>query len=177
MTFRRYLILNASTARRAIAVSFCCLGLLALTGCDKPKEEKKEAVKEVAKEPPKEIALDISSDADFPAYVPDELTVPTGAHVKLSFHHTGMIMTQSHDWVLVKPDTMEAVETAGIAAGEQNGWLQKDDPNVLAATPLIGKGDTTTVEFTAPAPGDYPFMCTTPGHGEDMHGILHVTPN
>ena len=119
----------------------------------------------------------IASDGDFPYFVPDELTVPTGARVSLTFHHAGEILTQSHNWVLVKPGTMEAVEKAGIEAGEKNNWLKKGDPNVLTATPLIGKGAHVIFEFIAPAPGDYPFMCTTPGHGEDMHGILHVTPN
>ena len=169
MIFKRHSTTsNALAARRAIGVSFCCLGLIALTGCDKPKEAQKEV---------KEATLEIESDGDFPVFVPDELTVPTGAKVKLTFHHTGMIMTQSHDWVLVKPGTMEDVETAGIEAGEESGWVKKGDPNVLIATPLIGKGATTTVEFTAPAPGDYPLMCTTPGHSEDMHGTLHVTVN
>lgn len=130
-----------------------------------------------AAENTKDVELMIASDGDFPYFVPDELTVPTGARVSLTFHHAGEILTQSHNWVLVKPGTMEAVEKAGIAAGEENNWLQKNDPNVLAATPLIGKGKHVTFEFTAPAPGDYPFLCTTPGHGEDMHGILHVTPN
>ena len=158
------MILNASFARRVVVLSLSALGSLAVTGCSKPE--------------PKEVTFEISSDGDFPVFVPDELTVPAGAKVKLSFHHTGMIMTQGHDWVLVKPGTMEAVEKAAIEAGEQNNWLKKGDPNVLAATPLIGKGETTAVEFTAPtAPGDYPFVCTTPGHGEDMHGILHVTQN
>jgi hypothetical protein len=32
-----------------------------------------------------------------------------------------------------------------------------------------------SVSFVAPTPGDYPFLCTNPGHGAVMHGILHVT--
>lgn len=130
-----------------------------------------------AAENTKDVELMIASDGDFPFFVPQELTVPTGARVKLTFHHAGEILTQFHNWVLVKPGSMEAVEKAGIEAGEKNGWLKKGDPNVLAATPLIGKGEHATFEFTAPAPGDYPFVCTTPGHGVDMNGILHVTPN
>ena len=155
------MISNSLPRRRAIVMSLCALPVLA--GCSKPKSAEKE------------VELTIASDGDFPFFVPDELTVPTGARVKLTFHHSGEILTQSHNWVLVKPGTMEAVEKAGIEAGEASNWQKKDDPNVLAATPLIGKGAHVTFEFTAPAPGDYPFMCTTPGHGEDMHGILHVT--
>ena len=33
-----------------------------------------------------------------------------------------------------------------------------------------------TIEFTAPAePGDYPYICTFPGHWRLMNGVLHVT--
>ena len=155
---------NSLPTRRTIHMSMSGLVVMAATGAQ-------------AAAPTKEAMLMIESDGDFPFFVPDELTVPTGAKVSLTFHHTGQIMTQSHNWVLVKPGTMEAVETAGIEAGEKNNWLKPGDPNVLAATHLIGKGAHVTFEFIAPAPGDYPFMCTTPGHGEDMHGILHVTPN
>jgi azurin len=31
------------------------------------------------------------------------------------------------------------------------------------------------VDFTAPAPGDYPFIRTYSGHAAFMHGVLHVT--
>jgi len=147
-------------ARTALILSLCCLSIFTLGGCSEPKE----------------VAVDIYSDGDFPFFVPDELTVPVGTRVKLTFHHSGEIMTQSHNWVLVKPNTMEAVEEAGIDAGEGSNWLKPGDHNVLAATPLIGKGEATTVEFVTTVPGDFPFLCTTPGHGEDMHGILHITP-
>jgi azurin len=29
-----------------------------------------------------------------------------------------------------------------------------------------------TLEFTLPAPGDYPFVCSFPGHGILMRGVL-----
>ena len=164
MIDRRYAKMCSSTAtRRTIVMSLGGLAVLAVASCSKTKA--------------KEVELTIASDGDFPYFVPDELTVPAGARVKLTFHHTGEILTQSHNWVLVKPGTMEAVEKAGIEAGESSNWQKKDDPNIIAATPLIEKGAHVTFEFTAPAPGDYPFVCTTPGHGEDMHGILHVTPS
>jgi azurin len=101
--------------------------------------------------------------------------VPAGAHVRLTFHHSGAILSQKHDWVLVKPGDLKAVDRDGQNAGENSNWLKPHDPRVIAATPLIPKGGSATVEFTAPAAGDYAFFCSTPGHSEDMHGILHVT--
>ena len=122
------------------------------------------------------VELDIASDGDFLAYKPDMLTCPAGADVRLTFHHAGMILSQKHDWVLVKPGTAQAVLNAGKDEGEENAYLRPGDPRVIAATPLCDKGETVSVSFVAPEPGDYPFFCSTPGHAEDMHGILHVTP-
>ncbi|MFK5924076.1 MAG: ThuA domain-containing protein [Verrucomicrobiota bacterium] len=50
-----------------------------------------------------------------------------------------------------------------------------DSPKVLFATPLIDDHAQITLEFTAPKkPGDYPFLCTFPGHWRIMQGIMKV---
>ncbi len=118
------------------------------------------------------VELYLQSDGDFLAFKPDRLTCPSGALVHLTFHHAGQILSQEHDWVLVYPGQMEAVD---LDASKANGAIRKGDPRVIAGTPMCSKGGTVTVQFTAPAPGDYPFFCSTPGHGEIMNGILHVT--
>ena len=121
------------------------------------------------------VRLDISSDGDLLAFKPDSLTCVSGAQVHLVFHHSGKYITQDHNWVLVRPGTADAVAAAGLQAGEQHGFVAPGDSRVLAATQLCGKGQQVSVDFVAPAPGDYPFLCTNPGHGAVMHGVLHVT--
>jgi azurin len=123
----------------------------------------------------KSIELAIASDGDLLAFKPDRLTCPTGAHIHLTLYHTGKYLTQDHNWVLTRPGEAHAVEEAAVAAGAKSGWVPKGDGRVLAATPLCGKGQHVSVSFVAPTPGDYPFLCTNPGHGAVMHGILHVT--
>jgi azurin len=152
---KRRAVLKRGTA----LLSYVALGGIPLAACDKPRL----------------VELYVETDRDFPIFKPRELTCPAGARVRLTFHHAGSILTQSHDWVLVQPGTADAVAMAGAAAGEENNWLKPGDPRVIAATPLIAKGGTAVIEFTAPVPGDYPFICTTPGHAENMNGILHVT--
>jgi uncharacterized protein len=50
-------------------------------------------------------------------------------------------------------------------------------PEVLHATKLLNTGESFTLEFTAPsAPGDYPYVCTFPGHWRGMNGIMKVVP-
>ena len=77
--------------------------------------------------------------------------------------------------MLLQPGTADAFMEAVLEAGEANGWMPPNDPRVIAATPQIGPGESVTIEFTAPSPGDYPFVCTFAGHGDVMRGVLHVT--
>jgi len=128
-----------------------------------------------AKSPSTPIELTISTDGDLLAFKPAQLTCQTGVHVRLTFYHMGKYIRQDHDWVLTVPGAASAVAKAGLQAGESAGYLPAADRRVLAATPLCGKGEQVSVEFIAPAPGDYPFMCSYPGHDQFMHGVLHVT--
>jgi len=130
----------------------------------------------LAASPRKQVQLHIASDGDLLAFKPDQLTCPAGAAVHLTFSHTGKYISQDHNWVLTVPGAAEAVAKAAVAAGENSGWVPRGDRRILAATPPCPKGQHVSVDFIAPPPGDYPFLCTNPGHGEVMHGILHVTP-
>jgi azurin len=118
------------------------------------------------------VDLFIASDGDFLAFRPDTLECQAGTRVRLTFHHAGRFLSAVHNWVLVKPGEMKAVDKA---AEKNDGIVSLDDPRVIAVAPMCGKGETVQTEFTAPAPGDYQFFCSTPGHAEDMNGILHVT--
>lgn len=109
------------------------------------------------------------------AFKPDRLSCRTRAHVALTFYHTGKYIHQPHDWVLTLPGAADAVAQAGLAAGEAAGYLARGDARVIAATPMINKGEHVTIHFIAPAPGDYPFICTYPGHAMFMNGTMHVT--
>jgi azurin len=122
-----------------------------------------------------ELNLTVSTDGDLLAFKPVELTCTAGALVHLTFFHTGKYIRQDHDWVLTMPGAADVVAQAGLAAGESAGYLAQGDRRVLAATKMCGKGEHVSVDFTAPAPGDYPFICTYPGHAAFMHGVLHVT--
>lgn len=120
------------------------------------------------------IVLRVASDGEFLAFTPTELSCPAGARVRVIFRHTGQRLPQDHNWVLVMPGAAESIAQAGAAAGQPAGFVPKDK-RVLAATPLCGRGAEAMIEFTAPVAGDYPFICTFPGHAAEMHGVLHVT--
>lgn len=120
------------------------------------------------------VELMIATDGDLMAFKPAELSCPTGVRVQLTFYHTGKYIRQEHDWVLTQPGAADAVAQAGLVAGEAAGYLPRNDARVIAATPMINKGQHVSIHFIAPAPGNYPFICTYPGHAMFMNGILHV---
>jgi azurin len=85
-----------------------------------------------------------------------------------------------HNFVLIKPNTLEKVGAAADKlAQDPNGAKMQyvpKMPEVLKATPLINPGGKFTLTVKLPdVPGDYPFVCTFPGHWRIMKGILRVT--
>jgi azurin len=60
------------------------------------------------------------------------------------------------------------------AKGFETGFIP-ESPDILWHTKLLDHGKEEEVNFTAPAsPGDYPYMCSFPGHHLIMRGVLHV---
>ena len=99
------------------------------------------------------------------------LKAKKGEKIKLTFKNTAGMQ---HNWVLVAPGTAEKVAMAGITAGADKGWLPTT-PDVLAHTKLVEPKQSDTIEFVAPStPGEYPYICSFPGHASTMHGVLIV---
>ena len=58
------------------------------------------------------------------------------------------------------------------AKGFEVGFVP-ESPDILWAIKLLDHGKEQVVEFTAPTePGDYPYICTFPGHHMMMRGTL-----
>jgi azurin len=85
-----------------------------------------------------------------------------------------------HNVVILVPGSTEKVGMAadGMAAlkdGFEKSFVPKM-PEVLFYTPLVSSGKTFQLNFKAPAlPGEYPFICSFPGHWRMMKGIIKVT--
>jgi uncharacterized protein len=45
----------------------------------------------------------------------------------------------------------------------------------MHATRMLAQGEEQVLEFVAPEePGDYPYVCTFPGHWRVMNGLMKV---
>lgn len=119
--------------------------------------------------------IKIGSKGDELLFETTEISAKPNQAVKLTFHNSANKTTGlQHNWVLVKIGTIDKVIQAGIAAGAEAGYIPRSR-DVLAHTKLLNPGEYETIEFTAPSePGDYPFICTFPGHSTSMRGRLKV---
>ena len=108
-----------------------------------------------------------------------EMTVTAGQKVKLVF--TNKACPLMHNFLLLKPGTKDAVGAKVDAMLSDPQALAKmyipAVPEVLAhSSKLVPMGQADTIEFVAPSePGDYPYICSFPGHWRLMNGVLKVT--
>lgn len=110
----------------------------------------------------------------------DEIVVSADCEeITLTLNHVGKLPanTMGHNWVLAATADAQAVVNDGISAGLDNDYLKPDDERVLAATKIIGGGESTTITFGLgdldPA-GNYQFFCTFPGHYTLMKGEFRI---
>jgi azurin len=124
---------------------------------------------------PCKLALESTDQMQFSVH---ELVVPGECEeVEVTLRHSGQLSARAmgHDWVLAKDSDVSAIVTAGLAAGPAKGYLPEHDPRIIAATPIVGGGESATVKFATSrlqAGTRYVFFCTSPGHATVMRGKL-----
>jgi len=82
-----------------------------------------------------------------------------------------------HNWALLTAGTDPVAFAAAGAPEAANGYIPaKMKDKVIANIGLLGPNEVGEVTFKAPAaPGDYPFLCSFPGHClTGMKGVLSV---
>jgi hypothetical protein len=109
-------------------------------------------------------------------YDRDKLTVKAGSKVHLIFSNTDHMQ---HNFLLLKPNSVDKVGPLADAMAASPSGLSKsyipDSPLIMASTPLVDPGSEAHIHFTAPKnPGEFPYICTFPGHWRIMQGVLVV---
>ena len=97
-------------------------------------------------------------------------------------NNTGSIAPQPHNFILIKPGKEMAVGAQANAMMTDPQAMAKSyipdaaKDDIIVHTKLVMPNASETIEFTAPAEaGDYPYMCSFPGHWLLMKGVMHVT--
>ena len=104
------------------------------------------------------------------------LTAKPNQPIALTLKNTDVM---PHNLVIVTPGSTKKVGEASFKmlndpkAGAKN--YAPNLPEVLHIIPVIDPKKSHTLHFRAPEkPGDYPYICTFPGHWQAMQGILRV---
>ncbi|MBC6366217.1 PVC-type heme-binding CxxCH protein [Algoriphagus sp. AK58] len=103
-------------------------------------------------------------------------TVKAGSQVTIDFENPDFMQ---HNLVVGQKGSMEIIgqaadELARDPKGAEMNYVPKI-PQVIAATRLVDPEGRESLVFVAPTePGEYPFVCTVPGHWRIMNGIMKV---
>ncbi len=109
-------------------------------------------------------------------YVQKELSVKAGERISLTFKNPDVV---PHNWMLGKPGTLHALgNLADLMITDPQGLAKHyvpDSKDVIVYTDITNAKKSFTIHFTAPKEkGDYPYLCTFPGHWAVMNGVLTV---
>jgi azurin len=93
--------------------------------------------------------------------------VAKGAMPKIAMAHNFVLLKKGANQVEFAQAAMNARATDFVPADKK--------ADIIANTPLAGAGETVEVTFKVPAAGEYPFLCSFPGHFQaGMKGTLTV---
>ncbi len=106
------------------------------------------------------------------------IEVKAGEKIKIVFKNVGTLPVEAmgHNVVFLKKGTdVAAFCTAGMTAKDTDYIAADQNDKIIAKTKIIGPGEQDEVEFTTPTDlGDYPYVCTFPGHFALMQGVMKV---
>lgn len=173
------------------SLSFSLVALVLASGCG-PKHDHHsssgagtEAQSEVAAPaaparpaPTEGRAIEVTGN-DAMKFAPTMIRATPGEALAVTFKNIGTMpkAAMGHNWVLLAANVSVDTFAADSARAAKNEYLPTVKPQrMLAATKLLGPGESDTVLFYAPTkPGRYVFICSFPGHPQSgMKGELVV---
>ena len=110
-------------------------------------------------------------------YDVEQFQVKPGAKVRLTLRNTDEMQ---HNLLILTPGEdkplMVAQKAWALGADAVVKQFVPDGPEVLFHTRVLDPQQSDTIEFVAPKQeGDYPFVCTLPGHAFTMKGKMRVS--
>jgi azurin len=105
-----------------------------------------------------------------------QLSVKAGERITLVFKNPDVV---PHNWLLAKPGSLQKIgEQCNLMITDPQGLARHYVPesdDVIIYTDMVNPNSQFTIHFTAPAiAGDYPYLCTFPGHWMVMNGVMKV---
>ncbi|WP_336514546.1 PVC-type heme-binding CxxCH protein [Pollutibacter soli] len=105
-----------------------------------------------------------------------KLSAKAGTVIEIVFDNIDFMQ---HNFLLLKPGSLEKVGAAADKLASDPNGAEKQYvpamPEVLYSTPLVNPEGKFTLKFKVPdTKGDYPYICSFPGHWRIMQGVLTV---
>ncbi len=109
-------------------------------------------------------------------YVQKQLTAKAGEKLIIIFKNPDVV---PHNWMLAKPGALHKIgDLANLMITDPQGLAKHyvpDSDDVLAYTDMTNPKGEFIIHISAPKDkGEYPYLCTFPGHWMVMNGVLKV---
>ncbi|MDB5106224.1 MAG: azu 1 [Fibrobacteres bacterium] len=146
------------------------MGGLLLAACNKKEETKSEPPQAAA---PAAAAIEITAN-DQMQFSTKTLEVPAGKETVIIMKNVGTMAKEAmgHNLTILNPGTdLPGYATKAMAAKDTDYQPASEAASVVTHTRLLGPGESDTLKVTLPA-GEYPYLCTFPGHFAVMQGVL-----
>lgn len=166
---------------KKLMLLFAAAGMT-LTACDNSGSNQAQSTQTapVASEPAPDVDPEVIvtiNGGDDMKFDLREIRVRPGQLVKLTLNHTGNQGKEAmgHNFVLLKQGVdLNQFATDAITAKEHDYIPPGSEDKIIVHTKMIGGGESDTIEFPAPEPGSYYFLCSFPGHASMMKGTFIV---
>ncbi len=124
-------------------------------------------------EPGREIVVEAALGLQF---VQKQLTAKAGEKLTIRFKNPDVV---PHNWLLAKPGSLQKLgDKVNLMITDPQGMAKHyvpDSDDVIAYTDMTNPKGEFVIHLTAPKDkGDYPYLCTFPGHWMVMNGVMKV---
>ena len=116
--------------------------------------------------------IEIESMGNQMKYNVVQIKAQTNTRIQIKFKNNASMDIMKHNIVVLNDESK--VDEVGKAALKVENNVP-DHPSIIAASDLIGPGESTELVIEIPSkPGVYPYICTFPGHYQVMKGKIIV---
>lgn len=103
----------------------------------------------------------------------NNISVKEGSWVRINLINDGTDPSMIHNIIFINYGTRSKLALDAVEVGLDNNFIPRSK-DVIAASELAQPGESVTLEFQAPAKGNYEFFCSYPGHASMMRGYFIV---
>lgn len=145
-----------------------------LTACNKKEEVKPESGSAQTEAPAAASAAIEITGNDQMQFSTKAIEVKAGTEAVIILKNIGTMSKEvmGHNLTILKTGTdLPAFATKAMTAKDTEFQPASESASIIAHTRLLGPGESDTLKVTLAA-GEYPYLCTFPGHFAVMQGVI-----